>query len=318
MDESYKLDERQHERIYKRIERAAFAGTSKTDNPRVVITGGQPGSGKSKLLEQSRESFPDRNVVVINGDDLRNYHLKRREILRADDKRFAERTDPDSRKWTKRLFDRAIESHRNIVFESTMREAVPISDTMKRLREEGYSLTAKIVATNEKVSKTSIYRRYEEQKASKGFGRWTDEASHDAGYKGMPETVDYIEQNKLVDRLEVYNRQGDLIWSNDLKGGEWEKAPEARQIIEAERGREPTARELKELRADWQRIDDLMQARKAPLREMEKAKTTRASIERGYKGREPKPPPKLNDFLKMKPKPKPKEKERGRDDDLTR
>jgi len=68
---------------------------------------------------------------------------------------------------------------------------------------------------------------------------------------------------------------------------------------------------------DWAKIDELMQERKAPLREIKEAKAIRQVIERGLKTRDnPKPPPKLNDFLKIKPKPK--DKERGRDDDLTR
>lgn len=317
MDQDFKLDEKTHEQTYRIIEKNLFQNTHSAAHPRVVIMGGQPGSGKSKLLEASRELFPDGNVVVINGDELRAHHPKSNEIFKLDDKRYAERTDADTRVWTKRAFDRAIETKRNIIFESTMREAGPISDTMKRLRNEGYHLTAKVVATHERMSKTGVYLRYETQKFDKGYGRFTPQTSHDAGYDGMPKTVDYIEQNKLVDRLEVYNRDGSLLWGNELKGTEWEKEPNAHKVIEAERGREPTEKELRGLRADWDKIDELMQTRKAPLREIKEAKAIRQDIERGYKGREnPKPPPKLNEFLKIKPKPK--AKERDRDDDLTR
>lgn len=317
MDQDFKLDEKTHEQTYRIIEKDLFQNTHSAAHPRVVIMGGQPGSGKSKLLEASRDLFPDGNVVVINGDELRAYHPKSNEIFKMDDKRYAERTDADTRVWTKRAFDQAIESRLNIIFESTMREPGPISDTMKRLRDEGYQLTAKIVATNERMSKTGIYLRYETQKAAKGHGRFTSQDSHDAGYRGMPETVQFIEQNKLVDRLEVYNRDGHLLWDNELKVNEWQKEPNARHIIEAEREREPTEKELRGLRADWDRIDELMQERKAPLREIKEAKAVRQVLERGLKTRDnQKPPPKLNDFLKMKPQPK--AKERDRDDDLTR
>jgi predicted ABC-type ATPase len=317
MDQTFKLDDKLHEQIYLKIEARLFQETHSASHPRVIIMGGQPGSGKSKLLESSRELFPDGNVVVINGDELREFHPKSDEIFKLDDKRYAERTDPDSRVWTKRLFDRAIETKRNIIFESTMREVDPIADTLKRLRDQGYHLTAKVVATHERMSTTGIYMRYESQKFDKGYGRFTPQTSHDAGYEGMPQTVEHVEQNKLVDRLEVYNRHGNLLWGNDLKGTDWEKEPTARQIIETERRREPTEKELRELRADWAKIDELMQERKAPLREIKEAKAIRQVIERGLKTRDnPKPPPKLNDFLKIKPKPK--DKERGRDDDLTR
>lgn len=184
MDESFKLSEADHDRYYRDIEADLLAPRRPVSHPRVVITGGQPGSGKSKLLEQSRKDFPDGNVVVINGDDLRAYHPKAEEIFNLDYKRFAERTDPDGREWTRKLFDRAIETWRNIVFESTMREAGPIAKTMERLRTEGYHLTAKVVATHERMSTTGIFRRYEEQKAEKGYGCWSELTSHDAGYEG--------------------------------------------------------------------------------------------------------------------------------------
>lgn len=280
MDESFKLSEADHDRYYRDIETDLLAPRRSVSHPRVVITGGQPGSGKSKLLEQSRKDFPDGNVVVINGDDLRAYHPRADEIFRLDERKFAERTDPDGREWTRKLFDRAIETRRNIVFESTMREAGPISKTMERLRKEGYHLTAKVVATHERTSTTGIFRRYEEQKAEKGYGRWSELSSHDAGYEGMPKTVAYIEAYGLVDRLEVYNRAGELLYENEYKGGKWERSPKAVEVIEAERQREPTQKERDNFQSDWRRIYDLMESRKAPAKEMEKARSVYEKLER--------------------------------------
>ena len=65
MDQRFKLEDREHEAIYAEIEFYAFDGTSPVENPRVIITGGQPGSGKSKLLEASKQDLPDGNVVVL-------------------------------------------------------------------------------------------------------------------------------------------------------------------------------------------------------------------------------------------------------------
>ncbi len=77
---------------------------------------------------KEQKDFPNGNVVVINGDEHRYRHERIEEILATDDKRLAEFTDPDGGAWTKRLFDRAIETHRNIVFESTMRDPVDFGD----------------------------------------------------------------------------------------------------------------------------------------------------------------------------------------------
>ena len=328
MDKDFKLDAKEHERKYKEIESDLFQGTHSASHPHVVIMGGQPGSGKSKLLEASKKLFPDGNVVLINGDDLREYHPQSDEIFKLDDKRYAERTDADSRVWTKLVFDRAIEMKRNIIFESTRREAGPISETMERLREEGYNLTAKVVATHERMSTTGIYMRYETQISVKGYGRFTPQASHDAGYQGMPVTVSHIEKEKLVDCLEVYDRAGELLSRNELKDGNWQKEPEAVQVIEAERDREPTEKEIQALRSDWQRIYDLMDERKAPAKDRELAKDAYQKIERDLaKDREAEKPqdllkPKLNvgDLFNLKKpyKEQTKHKERDRDDDRER
>lgn len=284
MAESFKLSAADHERYFSDIEADLLRHTQPVSQPVVVITGGQPGSGKSKLLEQSKKDFLDGNVVVINGDDLRDYHPKAEEIFRLDDNKFAERTDPDCREWTKKLFERAIDTKRNIVFESTMREAGPISKTMKRLRAGGYHLTAKVVATHERFSTTGIFRRYEEQRAAKGYGRWSELSSHDAGYEGMPKTVEYIEKHGLVDRLEVFSRSGVLLYDNDFVNGKWQKSPNALAVIKAEREREATSSEKANFQSDWKRIFGLLEYRNAPLRDFERARSVFARLESGLKG----------------------------------
>ena len=324
MDQSYKLGNNQHLAVYSRIEKNTFGTTKPVENPRVIITGGQPGSGKSKLLEISKKEFPDGNVVVINGDELRSYHPQADQILKEDDKRFAERTDPDSREWTRKVFERAIETKRNIIFESTMRDPGPISKTMEKLKEEGYHITGKVVATHERHSTTGIFKRYEEQKAEKGFGRFSEMSSHDAGYEGMPKTVKHIEKEKLVDRLEVYDRSGELLSRNEVKDGKWEKEPEAIRVIEEERQREPTEREVQAIRTDWQRVYDLMEERQAPAKDKELARDVYQKIERDLSKEKQvekpkdllKPKLKVQDVFKLK-KPE-KEKAKDRDDDRER
>lgn len=269
MDETFKLANDEHEWGYDRIEKFAFENTRPAKNPRIIILGGQPGSGKSLLLTDARKEFLDGNVVVINGDDLRNDHPKADEILKLDDKLFAERTDPDSRIWTKRLFDKAITTRRNIVFESTMREVEPLRQTMQNLREHGYHITARVIATHERFSLTGIYYRYEIQKAEKKYGRYTSKASHDAGFVGMPKTVKQIETNKLVDVLEVYSRSREIIYENVLMQNEWRDSPKAVNAIESERLRQPSHFEIEQLEFDWKYIHKQMLDRHAPSLEID-------------------------------------------------
>lgn len=316
MEKSFKLTGRQHQTIYSRIEKEQFTGTSPVENPRVIITGGQPGSGKSKLIEMSKKDFPDGNVVVINGDDLRGYHPQADKILKMDDKKFAERTDPDSREWTRKLFEKAIETKRNIIFESTMREPGPISKTMERLKDNGYHVTTKVVAANERDSTTGIYKRYESQKAERGYGRFSEQSSHDAAYEGMPRTVEHIEKNQLADRMEVYNRDGDQLYVNEVKNKSWEREPEAVKATEQERQKMPSLKQMEKFKQDWREINDMMQARQASLKEVEQAREVERRLEKGLdKQLEKAKPTKQKDVVRLPEKVEPQE--RGRDEDLS-
>jgi Zeta toxin len=283
MDENrFQLKPRKHATIYEKIERHHFKDTEPTDRPQAIILGGQPGAGKSGLLEASKQGFANRNVVTINGDELRYYHPQYRDIQKADERRFADLTDPHARPWTKQLFDRAIETRRNVVFEGTMREAGPITETMRRLKAAGYYVVARVIAANERDSMTGIHRRYEEQKAAKGFGRWSNVQAHNDAYKGMPATVEYIERHKLADRVQVYGRRGNVLYDNELQGNEWKRQPAAKTAIEAERERPPTPEERRQQEAEWATIIAMMAARRADEREIERVR----EVARQYGGQQ--------------------------------
>jgi len=62
----------------------------------------------------------------------------------------------------------------------------------------------------------------------------------------------------------LYRRGNEPIYSNELKGGDWEKAPGARQALEAERDRPMT---VPELRSYFQGYDRLAESLRQPGRQ---------------------------------------------------
>lgn len=264
----FQLPKDRHDRIYQQIERQYFKGTLPSEQPEAVILGGQPGAGKSRLLEASKQGFSDGNVVSINGDDLRHFHPQAFAIQKKHERQFAELTDPDTRPWTKQLFDRTIDTRRNVVFEATMRETGPITETMSRLKADGYKVVARVIAANEQDSMAGIHRRYEEQKAAGGVGRWSSVQAHNDAYKGMPFTLEHIERNKLADRVEVYDRKGSMLYANELQGNEWKNPPGARTAVEAERARPRSADERRQMEGEWVQVLGMMAARQADQGQM--------------------------------------------------
>lgn len=276
MSAPYQLPQKTHDSIYAKIEARAFEATQSHDRPTAIILGGQPGAGKSGLAEMSKADFAAHDVVPVNVDELRYYHPMRRAIQRAEEHRFAELTDPHARAWAKQLFDTAIDTRRNIIFEGTMRDGGPICATMRRLQDIGYHVVVRTMAVSERDSIAGIFRRFEEQKASRGFGRWSPLEVHNDAYLGVPFTMQRIELEKLAHRVEVFNRRGTVLYGNKREtSGEWHTQPSAARVIEHERERPASSLQLRQREAEWSTILSMMRARRAPSHEIDRAQRAR-------------------------------------------
>lgn len=243
MDVSYKLPNEEHERLYQQLLQNQFSHSTRNKNPSIVILGGQPGCGKSGLIELGQNTFPDRNVVIINGDEFRSLHSKSIEIFRNHEQKYAELTDPDVREWTSRLFQDAIATKRNIIFEGTMRNDGPICKTIQQLMQEGYQIHIRVMAVNEQESMLGIHQRFEAQKVYKGFGRMTPIESHNAAYSGMLHTINRIENEKLFHTLQVYNRNNELLYENIIQHNEYTRNPDVVSAIQRERNKGCTTKD---------------------------------------------------------------------------
>lgn len=213
----YKLNSKDHDEILCEIRENTFKNKSPVDYPKIVIIGGQPGAGKSKIITLSEnELFKDGNVVKINGDDFRKYHPKAKEIFKNYDKLFAKLTDPDVREWTRKIFEETMDKKFNIIFEGTLRTP-QICETMKKLKQLGYEIILRVVAVNELKSRAAIYSRYIEQFESTAgkIARFSEKRAHDEASSGMLKTIEIIEKEKLCDKIEVFNRDGQLLFSSE-------------------------------------------------------------------------------------------------------
>jgi hypothetical protein len=279
-NDNFKLPSNIHENTYNDIKIATLDNKAhKLDHPTIVVLGGQPGAGKSALIDAARAEQPvDRAPVVINGDDFRRYHPKHSEIFKNHPRDGATLTDPDTREWTRRVLEEAKDGRYNIIFESTMRQASPLDQTMQRFRDDGYKVEVKVMAAHEDLSTLGIRGRYESQIEKQGFGRWTQASSHDETYRSMPETLDKIEREKLSDRIQVYNRAGEVIYENRLTDGKWEREPGAKTAVLAERERPLSLPEVQHYNERWNIAIQKMVDRNAPPSELTEARAIQASF----------------------------------------
>ncbi|GHT82468.1 hypothetical protein AGMMS49960_09250 [Betaproteobacteria bacterium] len=258
--DEYRLSEAEHQAIFeRRIKPDLFAGTKPSSQPVAVIFGGQPGAGKSAAVDEAmNELDPRGGAVQIIGDDLRDYHPQYAQLMETDDKTAAFYTDRDTGRWVEKSIAAAKAQRVNIVIEGTMRDGDKVAATMESLCEAGYQIDARALAVTSRLSEQGIMQRYERQKESRGVGRMTTPEAHRAGYDGMLTTLDRIEREKLADRVTIYRRGAEAIYSNELRGGQWAHEPQARAVVEAERARPMTLQERRDYAGGFDKLADML------------------------------------------------------------
>lgn len=261
--EQHKLSEAEHQAIFEReIKPDLFAGAKPSIQPVAVIFGGQPGAGKSAAVDEAiKELGPRGGAVQIIGDDLRDFHPKYERLMEADDKTAAFYTDRDTGRWIEKSIAEAKAQRVNIVIEGTMRDADKVAATMQSLREAGYQIDARALAVTSRLSEQGIMQRYENQKVDRGTGRMTTLEAHQAAYDGMLQTLGRIEGQKLADRVTIYRRGAEVIYSNELQGGQWAREPQARAVVEVERARPMTLQERRDYVKGFDEIADMLARR---------------------------------------------------------
>lgn len=260
----YALSEVQHETIFRRDVIPEYFSDlpAAPHQPTAVILGGQPGSGKSALLDRATQDLQASGAtVVINGDDFRAFHPAYTHLQRTDPENAAFFTDRDSGLWVEKTIAHAKSLGVNVVIESTMRNPATFEKTSESLRDAGYRIEARAMAVPAAESWQGVHLRYEGMLERGEQGRFTKREAHDAGYVGVPLTLQAIQKNGWADRISLEVRSGEIIYDNRQSQGRWMSQLQASEVLERERSRPRTTAEIQQHEHRWQKIDAQQAAR---------------------------------------------------------
>lgn len=94
------------------------------------------------------------------------------------------------------------------MIEGTTRRPEVTLGTARLLKDRGYSLEAHVIAAPFQVSLASCFYRYEFQKGSVGFGRFTKTQAHQQAFDALPDSLDILWESALFSEMVLYGRQG--------------------------------------------------------------------------------------------------------------
>lgn len=201
-----------------------------TDQPKGYVLGGQPGAGKSNLIENIAQQHND-NIVVVNGDEFRREHPRFAEIQEQYGKDAPKHTAEFAGKMTERVIEKALQEKFNLVVEGTFRTAETPLKTLADMKRNGYVTTACIMTTDAYTSWNSTLERYEGMLAAGEPARYTDKGHHDKVVAELPKNADKVYQSGLADDFYVYNRQG-LIFGKNQNPQELPSAAITRELYQ--------------------------------------------------------------------------------------
>ena len=165
----YKLSEDERNEIGNKINAIMLAGKKTSEQPIAIIDIAPPGSGKTGLNGYACAQFKDNNAVVINSDELKPFHPRIDELAKKYPEYYTKVTNQESNFWTDNLFDVAVASRYNVIFEGTGRNLKLLTKMMSKMH--GYKIVVRGMAVNELNCLMSIIERYEGQVEQKGWGR---------------------------------------------------------------------------------------------------------------------------------------------------
>ena len=199
---------------------ALFSHVAHLKTPELHIIGGQPGSGKSTLINEVaddlKKRFNNESVVSIIGDDFRPFHPHYKKLLEIDASKAAYYTDTDSGRWVEQAVDLTAQQGNCVVIEGTLHDPEVNLRTASRYIQHGFTAHLHVLAVHEFLSRFRIFQRYFDENDNSSHGRYTLLDAHDRSYRVLPESVATLIDSSLFKTVTLYDQDQNPIKSFNL------------------------------------------------------------------------------------------------------
>ena len=227
----YALSEEDFENMYKEVKETVIGDiTAPEKQPMGILTGGQPGAGKSSIVIMSKIEFAkeQRNPIILDGDTYRGLYKNSIKLAKEHPELYSEITDSATGKIMGRLIEDTINGGYDFIREGTLNGATIVDQLIES--EKNYKFIIRLMAVCREESLLCVFERYIAMQKLMGMGRFTTIKAHDKRYEQFPKTA-REQMNKGVE-TEVYERTDDrkcpkIIYKSSSTTNEYASMEEA-------------------------------------------------------------------------------------------
>lgn len=215
---SEELDEEQLEALWADVVRdRTFGWATPDESPVLLNVGGQPGAGKTRgggIVQ--RGLYPGKELVFICGDDFRRYYPGYVHLCADPDPSRMPTTTASLSAWIiRKSLAYALERGYSVKVEGTLRDPATVVGTIREFHRKGFSTHLVVLGVPEAVSWQRCVCRYCEAVALGKAARWAPKQAHDAGFEGVPRTLEAAQAEPAMDKITVVDQDGEVAYSGN-------------------------------------------------------------------------------------------------------
>ena len=243
---------------------------SPTENPKVVLLGGQPGAGKSGLENMVNIK---KNYVSISGDDYREYHPRFKEINLEYGREASKYTQQWAAEITEKLIKELRKEKYNLIIEGTLRTAeLPLKEA-NAFKKADYKVELNVVVVKPGKSRLGTLERYEAMLKQGKVPRMTPKEHHDLVVNNIGNNLEIIYNSKAFDNIKLFDRENNLLYN-------YKESPNVnpKDILNKEFNRVWKKEEIEKFKEKWENLIKVMENRKVPTKEISELKNEKEQI----------------------------------------
>lgn len=242
-----RLDSETHARIFadKVIPGSGLNEALSHERPKAIILGGQPGAGKGGLAQAAKNQLSG-DIVVIDPDELRDYHTGAKGFRSAYPYTWSDHTQAEASKFADELLDATVVGRKNLLFDTTLSNGPWSAELIKDLQAKGYDVEVRVVASPKLESELGVDSRFSKSIEARGYGRYVPEKARKAIYDKLPSSLDTIHAETNV-HIRIFNREGKELYNSRTDA----RSP-GQDLIEAREARLQDPAVTRDLKRGWQ------------------------------------------------------------------